>query len=269
MSEIYKICTKCGIEKATSFFYSHKTKKGPKDGLSPSCKECDKLASAKYRTEHPEKIKDYWSRWANSEQGKTKINTYREENKDKISARIKEYQNKNKDIIKNNNKIWHEKNKDKSREAHNKWVLLNSDKIKAYRIKHLGSKIRWEENNAEHLKQYFNTYFVDRRKEDELFRFTHGLRTKINIYVRRIIMNKYSDTIKYLGIDIEGFKKHIESKFYDNMSWTNYGKWEIDHKIPLCTGKTKDDLLFLCNYKNLQPLWKKDNMVKGRRLISK
>jgi len=36
-----------------------------------------------------------------------------------------------------------------------------------------------------------------------------------------------------LGCDIETFKKNIESQFEEEMSWENYGDWEIDHIIPI------------------------------------
>ena len=38
---------------------------------------------------------------------------------------------------------------------------------------------------------------------------------------------------EYLGCNIETFKKHVEQQFTEDMSWENYGEWNIDHKIPL------------------------------------
>ena len=38
-----------------------------------------------------------------------------------------------------------------------------------------------------------------------------------------------------------------------NSSKLNYG-WDIDHKIPLDSAKTEDDLIRLNHYSNLQPL---------------
>jgi hypothetical protein len=47
------------------------------------------------------------------------------------------------------------------------------------------------------------------------------------------------------------------------MSWDNYGLWEIDHIKPLSLASTEDEVIMLCEYKNLQPLWKEDNNKKG------
>ena len=51
------------------------------------------------------------------------------------------------------------------------------------------------------------------------------------------------------------------------MSWDNYGKWHIDHIIPLSSAKTEQDILKLCHYTNLQPLWAKGNIIKSNKII--
>lgn len=51
------------------------------------------------------------------------------------------------------------------------------------------------------------------------------------------------------------------------MSWDNYGKyngelnfgWDIDHIKPLCLAKTKEEVINLNHYTNLQPLCSKIN----------
>ena len=51
------------------------------------------------------------------------------------------------------------------------------------------------------------------------------------------------------------------------MNWNNYGKyngeldfgWDIDHRIPLFSAKTEEELLKLFHYSNQQPLCSKFN----------
>ena len=52
------------------------------------------------------------------------------------------------------------------------------------------------------------------------------------------------------------------------MSWDNYGfyGWHVDHIIPLYYGKTEIEMINLCHYTNLQPMWGKDNFSKGSKL---
>ena len=50
------------------------------------------------------------------------------------------------------------------------------------------------------------------------------------------------------------------------MNWDNYGEWHIDHIKPLSLAKNELDVIELCNYKNLQPLWALENIIKGNRI---
>jgi hypothetical protein len=51
------------------------------------------------------------------------------------------------------------------------------------------------------------------------------------------------------------------------MSWQNQGQWHIDHIKPLSQFDLTDfkQLQEACNYKNLQPLWAKDNLRKSNK----
>jgi hypothetical protein len=65
----------------------------------------------------------------------------------------------------------------------------------------------------------------------------------------------------------EFLKKHLEIQFIEGMSWENQGKWHIDHKIPLSSAKTEEEVYKLCHYTNLQPLWAEDNLKKGSKIL--
>lgn len=58
-------------------------------------------------------------------------------------------------------------------------------------------------------------------------------------------------------------KRHIGRKFTDGMTWEKYGQWQVDHIVPLSAAKSLEELVGLCGYQNLQPLWKRDNLIKG------
>lgn len=66
-----------------------------------------------------------------------------------------------------------------------------------------------------------------------------------------------------LGCDHGLLRDHIGLRFSDGMSWERYGQWEVDHVIPLSSGRTLEEVVALCHYTNLQPLWKRDNIIKG------
>jgi len=60
--------------------------------------------------------------------------------------------------------------------------------------------------------------------------------------------------------------EHFESLFTNGMCWNNMGQWHIDHIIPLSTAITEEDVIRLCHYTNLQPLWAEDNLKKSNKL---
>jgi hypothetical protein len=81
---------------------------------------------------------------------------------------------------------------------------------------------------------------------------------------------KTGSAVRDLGCTISELKKHLESKFQLGMTWGNRGKeWHIDHIIPLAQFNLQDRQQFLiaCHYTNLQPLWAKDNIVKGKSVL--
>lgn len=73
-----------------------------------------------------------------------------------------------------------------------------------------------------------------------------------------------------VGYTLADLMKHLKSKFARGMTWSNIGKWHIDHIRPRCAFKYathRSGQFQLCwALKNLQPLWKLDNLRKGSRL---
>ena len=80
---------------------------------------------------------------------------------------------------------------------------------------------------------------------------------------------KCDSTMKLLGCSIQDVRHHLEKQFAVNMSWDNHGfsGWHIDHIKPCASfDLTKEDEQRKCfHYTNLQPLWAKENLQKGKR----
>ena len=101
-----------------------------------------------------------------------------------------------------------------------------------------------------------------KRKNNPLFRLTHSIRGSINMSFRKNGYGKKSKTYKILGITFEEFKTHIESQWEEWMNWDNYGKyngeerygWDLDHIIPISSGKCEEDIVRLNHHSNIQPL---------------
>ena len=70
-----------------------------------------------------------------------------------------------------------------------------------------------------------------------------------------------------LGCSLEELEKHLTDQFTKGMNMDNYGKWEVDHIKPVSKFDfmIRDNFFKCFNYKNLQPLWKEDNMKKSNK----
>ena len=80
---------------------------------------------------------------------------------------------------------------------------------------------------------------------------------------------KESTTIELLGYSPSQLKETIESKFVDGMSWSNYGEWHVDHKLPIThfnISEMGDEEFMRCwSLDNLQPMWGIENIRKSNK----
>jgi len=125
----------------------------------------------------------------------------------------------------------------------------------------------WKTNNKQHINQWHKNHYNNNLNR----RLSTCIRSRINKALKR--SHKYYSTTKYIGCSPCDLVKHLESKFVSGMSWNNYGKgpnkWNIDHIIPLASFdlSIREQFAAACSYINLQPLWEKDNIAKGSRLL--
>lgn len=120
--------------------------------------------------------------------------------------------------------------------------------------------------NTEKLRQNRRSYQKRKMKEDPLFILQRRLRNRLYYALKKKFWKKDTHFSRYIDCTLEFLKTHIESLFIDGMSWENQGKWHIDHRIPLSSAKTLEEMHKLCHYSNLQPLWAYDNLSKGAKV---
>ena len=147
------------------------------------------------------------------------------------------------------------------------WINnAKKDKLqsKCISCKKITNKLYEEKNKNKRAEYRRNKY-----KDDELYRIKVNLRRRTRIAFKRTYWTKTSTTKEMLGAEYEVVHKHIEDQFTDGMTWDNYGikGWHIDHIIPLASATTEEELIKLCHYTNLQPLWAEDNLKKGDKIL--
>ena len=172
------------------------------------------------------------------------------------SSYYKGYREKNKGRLSEYYKEWRENNKENLSDYKRKWHKDNLDKIRKNR-----------KSNKERTATIHNEYMKNRRNIDSLFRLAQDIRARIGIAFRKQGYTKKSQTYEMLGCTFEELKTHLEEQFTEGMSWENRREWHIDHIVPLSSASTEEELMELCHFTNLQPLWAEENLKKGSTVL--
>jgi hypothetical protein len=127
--------------------------------------------------------------------------------------------------------------------------------------------VKFRENPLNRKKEYEQK--KKRIKTDELFKLQCRIRVQIKNYIKRINVNKPKScsTTNILGCSFHEFKEYIQKQFSEGMSWDNYGKWHLEHIIPVSLGKTETEVIELCHYTNYRPYWGKENISKSNNIV--
>lgn len=234
------------------------------------------------------------------ERNKEYSKQYREKNKERIAAKKKEWYEKNKDKLRSKHAKYREENleqikeyRERTRERRNAqnreymkgyyarkredilayqraYYQNNSEKVKARTAK-------WKAENAEYVDAYnkkyqkehildHSSYIKRRRDEDPKYKMICAVRNLLNnAFNKRTKVGKSKQAEEILGCSIEFFIEYLQSQFKEGMTLENHGEWHIDHKIPLSSAKTEEEVIKLNHYTNLQPLWATENIRKRNK----
>jgi len=198
------------------------------DGLFVYCKECKKIAAKKEYETNKLRILNYQKQY---------------------------YLTNNSEIIKRVSNDYLEKKEEK----------LNYQKD--YYQKNVEKKLDYAKKYRQNNKEKRNKYETNRKKTDIIYKLKHLVRNRIAKFLSLKKITKNNTTFEIVGCKPNELKIHLEQKFADGMSWDNQGKWHIDHKIPLSSANTEEELYKLCHFTNLQPMWAIENIKKGSKIL--
>jgi hypothetical protein len=263
-----KHCNKCNTTKSIENFGK---RSGTLDGLQYQCKNCCEIQHKLWRDNNKEKKYKWNKEWQekNPERAKKSNATWRKKNPDKVKENRKKYYEKNPEKLKQGIeklKEWQEKNTERAKKSNATWRKKNQTRVNSSESAKK-SRERYKERNKEKIQKYQNEYMVERRKDDILFKLASNMRTRLYYFYKNSGLKKSQKTDDIIGCSWEELCEHIKSQFVEGMSYENYGKWHIDHIVPLASAKNEEDLKKLCNYKNLQPLWAEDNLKKNDKIL--
>lgn len=253
-----KVCSKCKTEKPLNEYY--KNSSSP-DGRRGSCITCKK----QWNKDNAKKINTNARKFyrENKELISSRVKDYYEKNKEQKLDYQKKYVSENEEKVKEKNKEYREKNKDKLKEYTQRWYKDNADKRKAYREENKDRQREWARLYQKKNRVKINKWYVEKRKNDPLAKLRHNMRSLVYHAFYDNGYSKKTKSAKIIGCSFKELKKHLESQFLNNMSWENYGDWHVDHILPLNSAKNENEIIALNHFKNLQPMWGKENQSKG------
>lgn len=157
------------------------------------------------------------------------------------------------------------------------WQKRNPDKVKhnslrqRKRQKDNGTRNRASDNTPKSKARaaaYKSEWEKMKMKTDPLFRLKVLVRKRIRNALAAAGVKKCARSFDIVGCSPKFLRAYLESLFLSGMSWERRSEIHIDHRIPLASASTEAELLGLCHYTNLQPLWKKDNLSKGSKIAA-
>lgn len=184
---------------------------------------------------------------------------YRSNNKEKIAKQKKDKKLEDLEAFSRSRRQYYQDNKAHMQEMDKKRYYRNFKRRRETRNKQsreLRAKRKKEKKpSSEAIRcKYDYAYLLYRR----LYKSAYGGLRKLGLTVPNNVM-------VLIGCTRVQFKEYFESKFTDDMSWTRINEIHIDHIRPVISFDLRDIMqLKACfHYTNLQPLWAKDNILKG------
>lgn len=127
-------------------------------------------------------------------------------------------------------------------------------------------KTRWNALTEEE-KAVYRHKSRQREKNNPNYKAIKACRRRLAKYVK----NKQYNSVELIGCSPLELRSYLESLWTKGMSWENYGfyGWHIDHKRPISSFdfSCAEQIRQCFHYSNLQPLWAKDNLAKGSKII--
>lgn len=228
-----KICKRCDLEKPTEEFSKQSNSV---DGRYPHCKKCDSDRKKLRRLNNldSERLSDR-IRYLENKPAKLKAaKEYR--NREEVKVRSREYI-----------KIWRS-----TLEAKTKRTIYQK---------------RWDDKNKNKILAAKRINSKKRRVEDAAYKIRMNLSRRINMSLKRTV-KKVDRTMILTGIGRLELMDYLAEKFVPGMTWENYGPvWHVDHIKPCSKFNLLEekDQRACFHYKNLQPLFRIENIKKSNK----
>lgn len=125
-------------------------------------------------------------------------------------------------------------------------------------------------NREPHVKEKLNKRRKHRRDTDPQYALKERVRSRIRIALKNARTSKSQKTMDLIGCSYSFLREYLENQFRDGMAWDKPYSFHIDHIRPISSFDLNDldQLKAACHYTNLQPLYPKENLSKGTKILT-
>lgn len=230
-----------------------------------------------YRLNHKEQAKDYYLE--NRTEIRKKQNKYKRKWRLLNLEHIKVYNEKHAEEIKDYMLEYRETHKDEKAVLDKNYCQNNKEKILQYAKEYylenkeiiLLKQSVYNKIHSVERTEWARKYIGNKRKTNIEFKVLCNLRKRIWDALKG--NSKSARTTKLIGCSINTFLSYYEKKFTEGMTWKKVMSGEIhcDHIKPCASfDLSKPEEQLKCfHYTNLQPLWAKENLSKGKNIKEK
>ena len=224
----------------------------------------DKNGNKRYQWLTPERFAE---KVANE---KEKMAKYNAENAETIRVKQAEkYQLKREHYKEKARKHYHE-NKEEITKKHSEYWKENAEHLKQKKREYLASNRerarRWNKRYRDANRQKLTDKLRERRRNDPFLRLREAIRGSVRAYLGSK-KTRRSATFEIVGCTPDFLRSHLEKQFKPGMTWENYGShWHVDHRIPLASGNSPEEIMGLSHWTNLQPLEALENLLKSDKM---
>jgi hypothetical protein len=293
ISALFFCCTRCGEKKQeTRDFFGRSTRRA--SGLHSVCIVCEVarrkewhsanrpkalLMMKEYRASHLDKVTAYIHGWnvANKEHVRVQRASHRAKNRVALAARdhsryvcnkakrldqIKSAKSRKKEYYAAKTQVYYNNNKSKILAKQLSWYIANKKQVSVKRRLYAASHI--DQKNA-----YSRVWKKSLRASCPGVRVNEAMSRRIRSSIRSGKNGAHWEHL--VGYTASILMRHLERQFTKGMSWNNYGKWHIDHRVPIVSFQIESiecpEFRACWALSNLQPLWAPLNMAKGGKRI--
>lgn len=240
----FKTCSRCGEAKpATTEFFNKKL-----NGLTSLCRDCrNSVRRAEYA--------------AMSDEEREALNARRRADRASDPDRFREldkkrYARRKSEQIEYNRKRRAANPEEFRRRSREQYLKNRERRLKQARA--------WARRNRDRRREAARRLHARRQATSPQYRVNRAMSAHIRWSIAKSKGGQRWERL--VGYTLKDLMEHLERQFSKGMTWENYGKWHVDHIIPLSSFEytSPDDPEFKACWAltNLRPLWARENIRK-------